>query len=182
MNKLNDMPKESAPISIPEGSNFDVNALAGMFASKAAIADLEKRLEACETQGSNSVGRLNGHDDQIEKILSMFKNYENNLASLKSNLAALEQKVAGLNNAPLPAPTGEVDTALLMQHIQALSQKVEAVSSKVESKADTKLVTEVRNSFDNALADIKNRQNASDMSINKLEREIARINQFLEML
>jgi len=54
LKELADRKPEAAPVmELPVGTDIDVNALVGMFASKSALADLEKRLSECEIKNNS---------------------------------------------------------------------------------------------------------------------------------
>jgi hypothetical protein len=67
----------SQPIQIAAGSNIDVGQLQSLFASKDALANLEKRLASCEKTNVLQDGTLGSHQERISAL-------ENNFDSLAS--------------------------------------------------------------------------------------------------
>ena len=61
---------EAAPVKmeIPEGANIDVNQLQSLFASKDALANLERRLAACESTNVNQNESLDNHESRISEL------------------------------------------------------------------------------------------------------------------
>jgi len=51
----------AAPLKLPEGTNIDVNQLTALFASKDALSNLEKRIQACEKTNNDQDGSLGNH-------------------------------------------------------------------------------------------------------------------------
>ena len=127
-------PIVAAPIPVPSGGEFDINQIAGMFASKQQLADLEARLNELDEFASND---LEPRVTELEKGVTMwninlnepvdaetdneqaqnqsnFQNYVLNMNKIMNDrFKNIESFIDNMGNTN-DAPTGEVDTASLM--------------------------------------------------------------------
>ena len=87
----------AAPLKLPEGTNIDVNQLTALFASKDALSNLEKRIQACEKTNNDQDGSLGNHEDRIS---ALEKEFERMGSETNSKIQQLQDVIGNMGNVP----------------------------------------------------------------------------------
>ena len=97
----------AAPVKLPEGTNIDVNQLTALFASKDALSNLEKRIQACEKTNNDQNGSLGNHEDRIS---ALEKEFEIMGSDTNSKIQQLQDLIGNMGNVP-SSPGASLDVS-----------------------------------------------------------------------
>ena len=172
---------------MPSGGNIDINQLTGLFATKQAFADLEKRLGACEIKNDNQDKNLDNHEQRIVSLENMCKDFTSKMNALARQIASLGDMPAAV----VDEPKGDIDTNAVLAMIKKLQfelqQKVDAKDLEhlkllVDSKADKNDVMKEMDRMDKNINDLKRLVLSLEEKVKLIERELKQVNQYIEML
>jgi chromosome segregation ATPase len=127
VNGLKGLPVEVPSQTIQSASSSNIDVSQDISASKDALANLEKRLLACEKTNVTQNGTLGSHEDRISALENNFDSFA---SDTNSKVQALQDLIGNIGSGPVPSSGGpSVDSTQLQLAIAKLQSELKSKAS-----------------------------------------------------